>query len=200
MAGELGFTSTDLTLLATAISEVARNITAYAGAGEVRLRVVRGTNGREGIEVVAATTGPASRTSSSRSRTATRPAAAWASGCPAPAGWSTSSSSRPRRGRGRPCAWSSGGAVAAEPDHWPAELQRGIAAAALQGERHSGDRAVFVAWESGRARGGDRRPRPRRPAAVAAEEAAKVAHEPRERRPRRCSSAATRRSCARAAS
>jgi serine/threonine-protein kinase RsbT len=58
MGGELGFTSTDLTLLATAISEVARNITAYAGEGEVRLSVIRGINGRQGIEVVASDTGP----------------------------------------------------------------------------------------------------------------------------------------------
>jgi serine/threonine-protein kinase RsbT len=58
MGAALGFSSTDLTLLATAISEVARNITAYAGEGEVRLRVVRGTNGRQGIEVVASDDGP----------------------------------------------------------------------------------------------------------------------------------------------
>ena len=58
MGGELGFTSTDLTLLATAISEVARNITAYAGEGELRLRIVRATNGRQGIEVVASDEGP----------------------------------------------------------------------------------------------------------------------------------------------
>lgn len=58
MGGTLGFTSTDLTLLATAISEVARNITAYAGEGEVMLRVVRDANGREGIEVVATDEGP----------------------------------------------------------------------------------------------------------------------------------------------
>ena len=58
MGGELGFTSTDLTLLATAISEVARNITAYAGEGEVRLSVIRGINGRQGIEVVASDAGP----------------------------------------------------------------------------------------------------------------------------------------------
>jgi serine/threonine-protein kinase RsbT len=58
MGGELGFTSTDLTLLATAISEVARNITAYAGEGELQLSVVRGTNGRQGIEVVASDEGP----------------------------------------------------------------------------------------------------------------------------------------------
>jgi serine/threonine protein phosphatase PrpC len=62
-------------------------------------------------------------------------------------------------------------------DSWPGELERGLAAAALQGELHSGDRAVFVAWESGAlaaaidglGHGAD--------AAVAAEEAAKVVTE-----------------------
>jgi serine/threonine-protein kinase RsbT len=57
MGAGLGFSSTDLTLLATAISEVARNITAYAGEGEVALRVVYDP-GREGIEVVASDAGP----------------------------------------------------------------------------------------------------------------------------------------------
>ena len=57
MGAGLGFSSTDLTLLATAISEVARNITAYAGEGEVALRVVHDP-GREGIEVVASDAGP----------------------------------------------------------------------------------------------------------------------------------------------
>jgi serine/threonine-protein kinase RsbT len=57
MGAALGFSSTDLTLLATAISEVARNITAYAGSGEVSLRVLR-ARGRDGIEVVAADEGP----------------------------------------------------------------------------------------------------------------------------------------------
>ena len=57
MGAELGFSSTDLTLLATAISEVARNITAYAGSGEVALRILR-ERGREGIEVVASDRGP----------------------------------------------------------------------------------------------------------------------------------------------
>ena len=58
LANELDLSSTDQTLLATAISEVARNITAYAGEGELRLRVVRGANGRQGIEVVASDQGP----------------------------------------------------------------------------------------------------------------------------------------------
>ena len=57
MGAELGFSSTDLTLLATAISEVARNITTYAGTGEVTLRVIH-LRGREGIEVVASDEGP----------------------------------------------------------------------------------------------------------------------------------------------
>ena len=57
MGAALGFTSTDLTLLATAISEIARNITTYAGEGEVALRVRREA-GRAGIEVEATDDGP----------------------------------------------------------------------------------------------------------------------------------------------
>ena len=57
MGASLGFSSTDLTLLATAISEVARNITTYAGEGEVTLRVVS-EDGRRGIEVLANDDGP----------------------------------------------------------------------------------------------------------------------------------------------
>jgi serine/threonine-protein kinase RsbT len=57
MGAALGFSSTDLTLLATAISEVARNITTYAGEGEVVLRVLH-DGGRAGIEVVARDEGP----------------------------------------------------------------------------------------------------------------------------------------------
>jgi len=58
MAGKLELTSTDQTLLATAISEVARNITTYAVRGEVVLDVVRNSDGREGIKVVARDEGP----------------------------------------------------------------------------------------------------------------------------------------------
>jgi serine/threonine-protein kinase RsbT len=57
LGASLGFSSTDLTLLATAISEVARNITTYAGSGVVTLRTVRQRE-REGIEVVASDEGP----------------------------------------------------------------------------------------------------------------------------------------------
>ena len=58
MAGEMELTSTDQTLLATAISEVARNITTYAKRGEVELSVVHDDNGREGIKVIARDQGP----------------------------------------------------------------------------------------------------------------------------------------------
>jgi serine/threonine-protein kinase RsbT len=58
MASEADLTSTDQTLLATAISEVARNITTYATRGEVLLSVVRDSNGRRGIRVVARDEGP----------------------------------------------------------------------------------------------------------------------------------------------
>lgn len=54
----LDMPSTDQTLLATAISEVARNITAYAQRGEVLLELVRDGSGRRGIRVVARDEGP----------------------------------------------------------------------------------------------------------------------------------------------
>jgi serine/threonine-protein kinase RsbT len=58
LAAQLELTSTDQTLLATAISEVARNITAYAVRGEVLVGVVQGPNGRRGIRVIARDDGP----------------------------------------------------------------------------------------------------------------------------------------------
>jgi negative regulator of sigma-B (phosphoserine phosphatase) len=64
--------------------------------------------------------------------------------------------------------------VWADGEGWPAQLERGVAEAAVQGEPRSGDRAVFVGWDGGAlvaaidglGHGGD--------AADAAEEAAKV--------------------------
>jgi serine/threonine-protein kinase RsbT len=58
LAAKVDLTSTDQTLLATAISEVARNITTYAKRGEVLLSIVRDNGGREGIRVVARDNGP----------------------------------------------------------------------------------------------------------------------------------------------
>jgi serine/threonine-protein kinase RsbT len=57
LAAAAGFSSTDLTLIATAISEVARNIRLYAGEGSVTLDRVR-EGAREGIVVVARDDGP----------------------------------------------------------------------------------------------------------------------------------------------
>ena len=58
LAVGLDMPSTDQTLLATAISEVARNITAYAVRGEVLLELVRDARGRRGVKVVARDEGP----------------------------------------------------------------------------------------------------------------------------------------------
>jgi len=57
LAASIGFSSTDQTLLATAISEVARNIVSYAGRGTVLLRAVE-ENGRRGLLIVADDQGP----------------------------------------------------------------------------------------------------------------------------------------------
>ena len=46
LAGQLGFTQSDLTLVATAISELARNIVRYARRGEIVLRQSTGVVAR----------------------------------------------------------------------------------------------------------------------------------------------------------
>ena len=58
LAVGLDMPSTDQTLLATAISEVARNITTYAKRGEVHVSVIEEGDGRRGIRVVARDEGP----------------------------------------------------------------------------------------------------------------------------------------------
>jgi len=57
LAGELGFSATDSTLIATAISELARNIVSYARKGEITLKTIHGSS-RHGILVVASDDGP----------------------------------------------------------------------------------------------------------------------------------------------
>jgi serine/threonine-protein kinase RsbT len=57
LATDLGFDATSQTLIATAISELARNILKYARRGEIRLQPVS-RNGARGITVVAADEGP----------------------------------------------------------------------------------------------------------------------------------------------
>jgi serine/threonine-protein kinase RsbT len=57
LAADGGFTGTDLTLIATAISEVARNIVEYARVGEIVLTLLTNST-RRGIAVVASDRGP----------------------------------------------------------------------------------------------------------------------------------------------
>jgi serine/threonine-protein kinase RsbT len=57
LATDLGFDATSQTLIATAISELARNILKYARRGEIVLRPAS-RNGALGITVVAADEGP----------------------------------------------------------------------------------------------------------------------------------------------
>jgi serine/threonine-protein kinase RsbT len=56
VAAQLGFSSTDQTLIATAISEMARNILLYAQRGEIIVRPVQ--NGKSGILIIAHDEGP----------------------------------------------------------------------------------------------------------------------------------------------
>ena len=58
LALQLGFSSTDLALIATAISEVARNMSNYAGGGEIVMELSQGENGRQGIVIIAVDRGP----------------------------------------------------------------------------------------------------------------------------------------------
>jgi serine/threonine-protein kinase RsbT len=60
LAGELGFSRTDATLVATAISEIARNIVVHAGRGEVELRPAYEAD-RRGVVVIARDEGPGIR-------------------------------------------------------------------------------------------------------------------------------------------
>lgn len=57
LAIDLGFSLTDVTMISTAISEIARNITSYAGRGEVRVGV-DDREGRKALVVRAEDDGP----------------------------------------------------------------------------------------------------------------------------------------------
>ncbi len=57
MAQRLGFSNTELTLIATAISEVTRNIVEYARRGELCLNIIQ-KGDKRGIVVIASDRGP----------------------------------------------------------------------------------------------------------------------------------------------
>jgi serine/threonine-protein kinase RsbT len=59
MASKIGFSSTDQISIATAISELSRNIVEYAREGEIVIAMVRAQdNGQPGIQIVARDNGP----------------------------------------------------------------------------------------------------------------------------------------------
>ncbi len=57
VAGVVGFSLTDLVLVATAISELARNIVRYARNGEISIRTIT-NSAHNGIEIIARDEGP----------------------------------------------------------------------------------------------------------------------------------------------
>jgi len=57
LATELGFTSGEATLIATAISELARNIVSYARKGEITLKTINNSE-RRGLTIIASDKGP----------------------------------------------------------------------------------------------------------------------------------------------
>ena len=57
LASQAGFSHSSLTIIATAISEVARNIVEYAKEGEVSITLVTDAS-KKGVEIVAADLGP----------------------------------------------------------------------------------------------------------------------------------------------
>ncbi|MCE5296477.1 MAG: anti-sigma regulatory factor [Euryarchaeota archaeon] len=57
MAAEMGFSNLEMTLIATAISELTRNILQYAGHGEISICKVQQGN-RKGMKVVVMDEGP----------------------------------------------------------------------------------------------------------------------------------------------
>jgi serine/threonine-protein kinase RsbT len=57
LAAQIGCSATDQTMVATAISEIARNILTHAGGGQVSMYLVE-RRGRRGLEIVATDDGP----------------------------------------------------------------------------------------------------------------------------------------------
>ncbi|HTI05295.1 MAG TPA: anti-sigma regulatory factor [Gemmatimonadales bacterium] len=60
LASQLEFSSADVTVITTAILEVARNVLAYAGRGDLLLHLIQ-QGGRSGLSVVAHDDGPGIR-------------------------------------------------------------------------------------------------------------------------------------------
>ncbi len=82
LAARLGFSRTDATLVATAISEIARNMVVHADGGEIVMTPVYDDT-RYGLVVVARDSGPGIRDISAAMQTATVRRAVSVLGCPA---------------------------------------------------------------------------------------------------------------------
>ena len=57
LAAQIGFTGSDLTVIATAVSEIARNIVSYAGSGEIHFAGAQ-NGAKRGISIIAHDEGP----------------------------------------------------------------------------------------------------------------------------------------------
>ena len=57
LASRVGFSNSNLTIIATAISEIARNIVEYAEEGELAMSLVQDGH-KKGVRIVASDTGP----------------------------------------------------------------------------------------------------------------------------------------------
>jgi serine/threonine-protein kinase RsbT len=57
LASREGFSCSDLSIIATAIAEVAQNIVQYANEGEVIIKIINGES-KKGVEIVVADRGP----------------------------------------------------------------------------------------------------------------------------------------------
>ena len=98
VAARAGFTATELAVIATAISEIARNIVKFAKRGEVVVSVID-ENERTGVTVVARVLAPAFPTSNGPCKTATAPMAGWGWACQGQNGSWMNSRSCPRSAR-----------------------------------------------------------------------------------------------------
>ena len=83
LVSDLRFSGSELTLIATAISEAARNIVSYAGSGEVVMRLVR-RGQRRGITVVARDKGPGIADIEQAMKDGFSTSRGWGSDCRAP--------------------------------------------------------------------------------------------------------------------
>jgi len=82
LAAHSDFSRTDATLLATAVSEIARNIVRFAGDGWILMTLLE--EPRKGVRIVARDNGPGIADVELQWPTTSAPQTGWGSGCPVP--------------------------------------------------------------------------------------------------------------------